>query len=124
MKVLVVADAPWILNEVAGAIGDPDIELREEADPHRVVEACADFGPDVAIVDMQVGNMGGMAITRALRDATLADQIPDLSIVLLLDRSADAFLAGRSGADAWIVKPITPQQLRAALKPAGVAEAN
>ena len=36
-------------------------------------------------------------------------------IVLLLDRQADVFLAKRAGADAYLVKPFTSQQLRAAL---------
>ena len=68
-------------------------------------------GADLAIVDMQVGSMGGMAITRALKGA-----VPGVgSIVLLLDRRADAFIARRAGADAWLLKPFAAQELRSVL---------
>jgi AmiR/NasT family two-component response regulator len=36
-------------------------------------------------------------------------------LVLLLDRSADTFLAGRAGADASVLKPIDSDRLRRAL---------
>jgi DNA-binding response OmpR family regulator len=64
---------------------------------------------------MQVGSMGGMAITRLLRDAMVGGSIDEAPIVMLLDRSADVFLAGRAGADAHLVKPFTSQQLRSIL---------
>ncbi len=112
MKVLVISDAPWVRSEVAAAASDPGLELLEESDPRAAVAACATAVPDVVLVDLQVGSMGGMAITRSLRDAILSGDIEDTTVVLLLDREADAFLAGRSGADAWLVKPFTTQQLR------------
>ncbi|HDH27112.1 MAG TPA: response regulator [Actinobacteria bacterium] len=117
MKVLVIADAPWVRNEVAAAASSSGFELVEEADPRSAVDACAKYEPDIVIVDLQVGSMGGMAITRSLRDAIFSGEIEDTTLVLLLDRQADTFLAGRSGADAWLVKPFTTQHLRALLTP-------
>ena len=67
----------------------------------------------MAVVDLQVASMGGMAITRSIRD--LDDPVP---VVLLLDREADTFLAGRSGATAWVVKPFTSSALRTAVSEA------
>jgi len=113
MRVLVVADADWVRSEVAAA--SSDFELIEETDPSKAVAACGEASPDVVLVDLQVGSMGGVAVTRDLRDAILARRIDDAVIVLLLDRGADEFIAGRSGADAWLVKPFTPQQLRSVL---------
>jgi DNA-binding response OmpR family regulator len=115
MKVLLVADEVWIRNEAIAALSDPGTVIREVADPRRASHVAEEFEPDVVIVDMQVGSMGGMAVARALREAEFADDIPPTSIVLLLDRTADEFLAGRAAADAWVVKPFTPQQLRAAI---------
>ena len=120
MRVLVVADAGWVRGEVAAA--SSGFELFEETDPTNAVAACGDINPDAVIVDLQVGSMGGMAVTRSLRDAIFAQRIQDTVIILLLDRSADVFIAGRSGADAWLVKPFTPQQLRTVLTPVPAAD--
>ncbi|NIA25199.1 MAG: response regulator [Gammaproteobacteria bacterium] len=122
MKVLVIADAPWVRNEVAAAANSPGLELIEEADPRSAVAACVESAPDIVIVDLQVGSMGGMAVTRLLRDAILSGEIEDTTIVLLLDREADTFLAGRSGADAWLVKPFTAQHLQVLLTPVAARE--
>ena len=75
----------------------------------------------MVIVDLQVGSMGGMAVARALREAEFAGKIPSAAIVLLLDRSADEFLAKRAAADAWLVKPFTPQQLRSTIASAAAS---
>lgn len=112
MNILLIADATWVRNEVAAAASDPGIVLQEETDPHRAVEVAIEFMPDVVVVDLQVNGMGGMAVTRLLRGAALAGDIPSPRIVLLLDREADRFIAHRAGADAWVVKPFTPQQFR------------
>lgn len=114
-RLLLVADTAWVHNEVLAALSEPGYEVEAVADPRRVVEQVVARLPDAVIVDLQVGSMGGMAITRAIRDAAAAGEIPDVPVVLLLDRHADAFLAKRSGASAAIVKPFTPQELRVAL---------
>lgn len=115
MKVLLVADEPWIRNEAIAALSDPGTVMRETSDPRRVAQLASEFQPDVVLVDLQVGSMGGMAVARALREAEFSHEIPGMRIVLLLDRNADEFIAGRSAADAWVVKPFTSQQLRAAI---------
>lgn len=110
-KVLVVADAEWILNDVRAALSRAElIEITAAPD---AVDAMLEHEPDAAVVDLQVGSMGGMAITRALRDAS--DFPDDVPVVLLLDRSADSFLAKRAGAATWVQKPFTAHQLRTAL---------
>ena len=118
MKVLLVADEPWIRNEALAALSDPGMIVREIGDPRQVAKTVEEFEPDVVVVDLQVGSMGGMAVARSLREAEFLDEIPSVSIVLLLDRTADEFLAGRAAADAWVVKPFTPQQLRSAISTA------
>ena len=115
MKVLLVADETWIQNEAKAALSDPDTVIRQVEAPRTVAREAEEFKPNVVIVDMQVASMGGMAVARALREAEFAEEIPATSIVLLLDRKADEFLARRAAANAWVVKPFTPQQLRAAI---------
>jgi CheY-like chemotaxis protein len=114
-KVLLVADASWVRNQVAAALNDQGTEVREVTDPRAVVDEVVDFEPDVIIIDMQIGSMGGMAVARAVRNAEYESSLADIPLILLLDRAADAFLAKRASAHAWLTKPITAQDLRATL---------
>lgn len=113
--ILVVADEPWVLNDVRAALGDARYSLTEIADPRAVVDALAGDAPDALVVDLQVGSMGGMAVTRAVRDAFAGSRNPAPPVILLLDRDADAFLAGRSGAAGWVRKPFGASDLRQAI---------
>lgn len=117
-KVLLVADTPWVSSEVRASLALGDWELEETHDPATAAERSTDA--DAVLVDMQVSSMGGMAVIRSIRQSTAGRPRPRL--VLLLDRSADSFLAGRAGADASVLKPINPAELRAALAPTAHTE--
>ena len=79
-----------------------------------VSPAVAERAPDIAILDMQVGSMGGMAITMDLRLDHSSGALPNVPILMLLDREADVHMARRSGANGWIVKPLDALRLRKA----------
>ena len=64
------------------------------------------------VLDLQIGNMGGMAACLDLRLEQRAGRIGTQRVVMLLDREADVFLGRRSEADAWLVKPIDQLALR------------
>ena len=76
----------------------------------------ADRQPDLVIVDLQIANMGGMAVSLDLRLEESGGRLPHVPILLLLDREADRFLARRSAADAMLVKPIDAGTLRRTVK--------
>lgn len=121
-KALLIADTPWVVNEVKAALSLEPWEIVELADPSQAAAVAEQIWPDVAIIDMQVDAMGGMAIVRSLRDELDPEDRP--RTVLLLDRAPDAFIARRAGADAHVLKPINAADLRAAVNPhpAGVGE--
>jgi DNA-binding response OmpR family regulator len=114
-SILLVADADWVRNDVEAALLDPAATLTVESNPRAAAALVRSEGFEWAIVDMQVGSMGGMAIVRMLRSAIDSGETADMGIVLLLDRDADRFLAGRAGADVSLVKPFTAQELRTCL---------
>jgi DNA-binding response OmpR family regulator len=58
--------------------------------------------------------MGGMATAMNLRLEAGAERIQPVRILMLLDRQVDVFLARRSNADGWLVKPLDPIRLRKA----------
>jgi DNA-binding NarL/FixJ family response regulator len=113
--VLVVADAPSVRDEVAAVLPTGE-RVRQLAEGRQVRDAVAAEAPDLAVIDMQVGSMGGMAITMDLRLEESGGRAPHIPVLLLLDRRADVFLARRCGAEGWVVKPLDPVRLRRAIE--------
>jgi DNA-binding response OmpR family regulator len=113
VNVLVVADAEWVVNDVRSVLIDPKCVIDTLEDPRHALARVLDAAPDVVIVDLQVGSMGGMAVVRDLAAGTDEEERPRL--VMLLDREADVFLAKRAGADAAVVKPFDADELRTAI---------
>ena len=116
MHILLATDADWIVDEVTAALGGPDTSFTVCRDGRAVTGAAAERQPDLVIADLQVGSMGGMAISLALRNDESVGASPRVPILMLLDRVADVYLAQRSHADAWLIKPLDALRLsRAAL---------
>lgn len=110
--ILVAADAKWVRDLVKIACLAPGQRVVEVTRGQDVRDAVRDQEPDVTVLDMQIGNMGGIAVSIDLRLEASAGRIPDVAILLLLDREADRFLAKRADADAELVKPVDPATLR------------
>ena len=110
---LVIADAEWVVNDILASLPWGDWEVDVLDDPIQSGAKVADTAPDVVIVDLQVRNMGGMAVVRQIKASMEGEDLPRL--VILLDREVDGFLAKRAGADAWVVKPFSSHELRVAL---------
>jgi DNA-binding response OmpR family regulator len=115
VHILLATDADWIVEEVTAALGGPDTSFTVCRDGRVVCDVVADRLPDLAILDLQVGSMGGMAITMDLRHDESSGRLPHVPAIMLLDRQADLFLAQRSGADGWLIKPLDPLRLRRAM---------
>lgn len=112
--VLVVSDAPSVREEVISAL-DAGTEVTELSRGAEVRASVADRAPDLAVIDLQVGKMGGMATALDLHLEEGGGRLPHVPVVMLLDRRADVFLARRSSAEGWLVKPLDPVRLRRAI---------
>jgi len=113
--ILVAADAVWVRDLVRAACTGPGQRVIEVSRGQDVRPTVATEQPDVVVLDMQIGNMGGIASAIDLRLESGAGRLPDTSILLLLDREADRFLAKRADADGELVKPIDAGTLRKAV---------
>lgn len=114
--VLIATDTDAVADEVDAAIADDTttvVRVRAGADVARAVDT---HEPDLVVLDLQIGNMGGMAVAMGLRAEANMGRLPDTAILMLLDREADIFLAKRSDVDGWLVKPIDSFRLRRASK--------
>jgi len=113
-EILVATDADWILDEVRAALGGETTTIRWVRDGKDVVPAVKAQSADLVVLDLQIGNMGGMATCMDLRLEAGAGRVPDVGVLMLLDRAADVFLAQRCNADGWLIKPLDPFRLRRA----------
>jgi CheY-like chemotaxis protein len=113
--ILVASDAPTLRREIEAVISGPAVTVRSVTSGPGVIASVTDESPDLLIVDMQMGNMGGMAVCLELRLQESYDALDHIPVLMLLDRRPDVFLARRSGAEGWLVKPIDPMRLRRAV---------
>lgn len=116
MHVLIATDAQWVLDEVTAALGSASTTFEVVTDGREVARRVAQRAPDIAILDLQIGTMGGMAVTMDLRLDHSSGALPNVPVLMLLDRSADIHLARRSGADGWLIKPLDALRVRRAVR--------
>ena len=114
--ILVVTDADWLLDDLRAAVGAPDTTLRSVRAGIDVLPAVHAKLPDLVILDLQIGNMGGMATCMHLRLEEGAGRIGFVPVLMLLDRRPDVFLAKRSEADGWLLKPLDAIRTRKAVR--------
>jgi len=115
VHVLLATDAQWVVDEIVAALSGPDTSFTVCRNGRDVVPVVEKRTPDIAILDMQSGSMGGMAVTMNLRLDESAGALPHIPVLMLLDRAADVFLARRSGTDGWLMKPLNPLAIQRAV---------
>ena len=115
-RILVAADAQWVRDQIRSSFVAPGQEVIEVTRGQDVRDAVARERPDLVVLDLQIGNMGGIAVALDLHLEESAGRLPPSKILLLLDREADRFLSKRADADAELVKPVDAGILRRAAK--------
>lgn len=114
--VVVAADEETVRDDVRSVLsGRGDVTVREVASGPAVLAAAQKAHPDLVILDLQIGNMGAMAVCLDLRLEEGAGRLDHVPVLMLLDRRADVFLARRANADGWLIKPLDPIRLRRAV---------
>jgi DNA-binding response OmpR family regulator len=114
--VLICSDAPWVHDEIRAAVPGGDTVVRSLTAGRSVRDVVATELPDLVILDMQISDMGAVAVTYDLRLEASGDRSPDVPILLLLDRNADVYMAKQCDADGWLIKPLDPIRLRKAMR--------
>jgi CheY-like chemotaxis protein len=114
VHVLVATDARYVADDVVAALGGPDVSFTIVREGRKVTDVVKARTPDLAVLDLQIGSMGGMAVTMGLRLDESVGALPRVPVLMLLDRQADVHLAKRCDADAWIIKPLDPLAIRRA----------
>jgi DNA-binding response OmpR family regulator len=114
--ILVAADAQWVRDQVRAAFVAPGQNVIEVTRGQDVRDTFGRELPDLVILDLQIGNMGGVAAAIDLRLEESAARLPRATILLLVDREADRFIAKRADVDGVLVKPADAGTLRRTAK--------
>ncbi len=110
--VLLATDSDHLAAEVDATLAGDDcqvLRVRQGSDVLPVLEAVE---PQLVLLDMQIGSMGGIATCIAIRQEEGALRLRHRPIALLLDREVDAHLAAESRAEGWLLKPVDSLRLR------------
>jgi DNA-binding NarL/FixJ family response regulator len=112
--VLIATDADWIYAEVDAALSDGSTKVVRVRSGREVGDAVRAVKPGLIVLDLQIGNMGGIATFLYLDQEFEAARLPAADVLLLLDRPADVPMARRVGVDGWLIKPLDAFRLRKA----------
>lgn len=111
---LIATDTPEIFEQFRSVLDAPGSSIRWVQEGPRVTEALNHQPADLAVIDMQIGNMGGIAVALDIRMEAEAGRIERVPALIVLDRRPDVFLARRAGVEGWILKPLDPIRIRRA----------
>jgi DNA-binding response OmpR family regulator len=110
--VLVADDDRDILELVAFRLERAGYDVVTADDGAQALAAADKRAPDLAVLDVMMPRLDGYEVTRRLRGRTDTERIP---VILLTARvqEADVQRGFDAGADDYLKKPFSPQELRA-----------
>ena len=120
-RVLVCDDEPQILRALRVILRDADFEVMAAATAEEALDAAALHAPDAAIVDLILPDRDGVDVCRSIREWS---EMPILVLSAVGDET-EKVRALDAGADDYVTKPFSPNELiarlNAALRRAGRA---
>jgi len=111
-RVLVVDDEPQIRRVIKTALVANGYEAFEARTGEEALEALRSGSPDLILLDMNMPGMGGMAACRQIRAVSEAAII----VLSVRDSERDKIEALDSGADDYITKPFSVNELMARIR--------
>jgi DNA-binding response OmpR family regulator len=110
--VLLATDSDDIFAEVDATLANESCDVLRVRTGEDVLPAIRARHPHLVLLDLQIGSMGGIATCLAIRQEETTLRLDARPVGLLLDRSADVFLAQEARAEGWLIKPIDSLRLR------------
>lgn len=111
MLVVIAEKDPYDLEALRAAFEAPACEVLAAFDGNVALGLTRERSPDAVVLASSLGQMGGFAVSREIKTSAGLGEIPEPKVIVLLEREADVWLAGWSRCDAWLVKPVDPQDV-------------
>ncbi len=112
IRILIIDDEPQMRRLLRVALTAHGYEIREAANGQDGIEKAAEFKPDVVLLDMALPDMDGLDVIRILREWLHAPII----VLSVRDHDTDKIAALDAGADDYITKPFSMEELLARIR--------
>mgnify|MGYP005853614681 CR=1 FL=1 len=112
-KILVVDDQEQIRRLVTGILGE-EYQVYEAASGEKAIQMTQELLPDLIIMDILMPGMDGLTACSQIKSAPATSSIPVL-VLTIIDYELNRRFAESLGADGYITKPFTPEELREAV---------
>ncbi|HHD10880.1 MAG TPA: response regulator [Deltaproteobacteria bacterium] len=109
--ILIVDDAPTMRQMVGFTLKSKNYSVVEASDGKEALEKLKNgLSPDMIITDLNMPQMDGISLIKAVRGLPGKKYIPILMLTTesMEEKKREGQAAGATG---WIVKPFTPEQL-------------
>lgn len=115
MKVLVVDDSQAEIRLLQGVLQQGGFHSVAISDPTKVEEAIEQERPNVILLDVVMPQRNGFQVCRDLKSQELYSKIP---VILVTSKAApsDRYWGEQQGANGYVAKPFTPEELLSAVK--------
>jgi two-component system, OmpR family, KDP operon response regulator KdpE len=111
-RILVVDDEPQIRRVMKTALTAHGYEAYEARTGEEALESLRESNPDLILLDMNMPGMGGMAACRSIRAVSETPII----VLSVRDREQDKIAALDAGADDYMTKPFSVNELMARIR--------
>lgn len=114
-KVLIVDDSPSQVRLIQGLLEPEGYDPIGLSDPTRIEEAIAREIPSVILLDVVMPERNGFQVCRELKSNTKFNSIPVI-LVTSKDTPSDRYWGEQQGADGYVTKPFTRDELLRAVR--------
>ena len=123
MNKLLLADDSVTIQKVVGLVlADEGFELKITGNGKEAIEALSSFRPDVVLADVEMPEMNGYELARAIKGTPATSSIPVILMAGAFE-TIDEDRIREAGADDYVIKPFESQDLISKLRGALTAKA-
>jgi len=109
--ILIVDDSPTEVFQMKKALEQAGFRIEAAADGAEAIRKAREMHPDLILMDIVMPGMDGFRATRTLANDPATRSIPVIMVTSKSEES-DRVWGMRQGAVDFLVKPVTPAQLR------------
>ena len=114
-KILVVDDAKNIILVIEKSLAKAGYDVYSVRDGVNALKKARSLEPDLILLDVLLPRMNGFLILEALKEDALTENIPVIIFSAKAEKK-DLLKARKLGASDYLVKPVKPRELLAAVE--------